>query len=414
MENRYNMLLIAILMLSVKGVIAQPNKPKAPLLSDIVFENIPSLKSISKLNDMTAALESIDKQVQRATKKITANALNDGLLRDLILPNSVPLEFPIIEEIETPEPCGPAFEKTKKLSKTYPCDENTALSISNSYGRITVNTWQKNEFKIDIEIRGIDTNQEKADKLVNSVEISTSKVDNTAYFKTNIDNSNWKGNWLSSFWDNGEKGKVDVFYTVYMPSKNDIQLKTNYTNIIVPNLDGNVQINMNYGDLNAGKLTSAFNKISSNYGKIKITEINKANISANYGDISIQKADVINANLNYCSVLVNMLDFSGNFKMNYSGKFNINHLGADLSSLEVSSNYSQIALNFDDLENYDFDVTVSYASFKYNDADVKITSVSPSDDEKGWKPTKNYKGYSGKSGNAKITVKSNYGSVIFD
>lgn len=414
MKNRYNILLIAILMLSVEGVIAQPNKPKAPLLSDIVFENIPSLKSISKLNDMTAALESIDKQIQRATKKITANALNDDVLKDFIIPNLVPLELPIIEEIETPEPCGPAFEKIKKLSKTYPCDENTALSISNSYGRITVNTWQKNEFKVDIEIRGIDTNQERADKLVNSVDISTSKVDNTAYFKTNIDNSNWKGNWLSSFWDNGEKGKVDVFYTVYMPSKNDIQLKTNYTNIVVPNLDGNVQINMNYGDLNAGKLTSAFNKISSNYGKIKITEINKANISANYGDISIQKADVINANLNYCSVLVNMLDFSGNFKMNYSGKFNINHLGADLSSLEVSSNYSQIALNFDDLENYDFDVTVSYASFKYNDADVKITSVYPSDDEKGWKPTKNYKGYSGKSGNAKITVKSNYGSVIFD
>lgn len=308
-----------------------------------------------------------------------------------------------------------AVEKSKKLSKSYTVDANDMLAISNSYGKITVNTWNKNEFKVDVEIKAYASNDDDAQRLLDGVSIDNSKEGNTVKFITNIERTNRNSSWLSmSFWGGGDgKQKIEVYYTVYMPAKNALNLKTNYTNIVLPDFNGAVSVNMNYGDLDAGKLDGAINKIASNYSKMKIESLNNASVNCNYGSLNLSNAKSLNASCNYTGVNVENLSDENSVKMNY-GDFKLNGLNKDFKSLNLNCNYSESNFNLGRNVAFNFDVTTTYASFKYDDGSVTITSKTPSDEKKGWSSTKTYKGIYGKSPTANVTIRSNYGGVKFN
>jgi hypothetical protein len=88
-----------------------------------------------------------------------------------------------------------------------------------------------------------------------------------------------------------------------------------------------------------------------------------------------------------------------------------------LKSLDIRSNYTAVKLPVNGDCNADFEVTTTYANFRYPTGKVTFT-VNPDenddDDRKmGWQPTKTYKGKIGKGSSTKITIKTNYAGVKF-
>ena len=311
-----------------------------------------------------------------------------------------------------------AIEKVKKLTKSYPASASDVLSIDHNYGRITVNTWDKNEVKVDVEIKAYSEDEEDAQKLLDGVTILNTKAGNQISFKTNIKNTSKSNNWMSmSYWNGGSnnKQKVDVFYTVYLPAKTALNLKTNYTNVVLPDLEGSVNLNMNYGDLNSGNLSGNVNKIASNYGKIALSNIENTWLFCNYGNIKIAQAKNLNAILAYCAIDLGKLEETATLKTNYSSGLKIGSLSKNFKSLNINSNYSTINLGFEGSESFNFDVSTSYAGFKYDEPKTKITFKTPTDEAKDWSSTKQFKGFYGKANSdANIIIKANYGSVKFE
>ncbi|MEO5909821.1 MAG: hypothetical protein ABIP95_02990 [Pelobium sp.] len=375
-----------------------------------------------KMKNLDLASVEFDKKIKVITVK----------LKDFKIPE-IP-EFPSIPAFPAMPEIGPlidvnlsngwelgstsenAIEKIKKLSKSYSVNADDILSITNNYGKIEVNTWNKSEIKVDVEVRAYANDEQDAQELLEGVTISNSKIGNQISFKTNIEPRSKSSNWLTvSFWGGGnnDKKKVEIYYTVYMPAKNAINLKTNYTNTIIPDMSGDVTINMNYGDFSAGKLSGKTN-VKSNYGQLKFEGVEDATFNANYGGIKVANSKNINANLNYCGTDLGKLSGSATIRMNYSGGFKIASFDKDFTSLNINSNYSSVNLDFNPTQAFNFDVTTTYAGFKYDDNQVTITSKSPADDAKGLNSTKNYKGYYGKSPSGNIVIRSNYGGVKFN
>ncbi|MDA9555629.1 hypothetical protein N9R54_05270 [Pelobium sp.] len=413
-----------------------PPAPPSETEMDIPMPPLPPSISPEKMNELSEkiskSMETFNLKMQNLqlsmvdlNKKLKENFKDFDQNFNLEMP-AIPIipEIPVHPEIPAIAPnhfeynLGKpenATEKVKRLSKTYAVDANDALSIDNSFGRITVNTWDKNEIKVDVEVRAFADDESDAQKLLDNVIIANNKTENQISFKTNIEKDD-RGSWMSiSWWRNGnERKKVDIYYTVYMPAKNAINLKTNYTTIILPDLKGSVVVNMNYGDLKAGKLTGNA-KVSSNYGRGQFAAINNGNVNSNYGDFSAEDVSGLNANFNHCSAILGKLGGSNTVKMNYAGGFKVTSFDKDFKALNVSSNYSSLNFDLNGIDAFNFDVSISYASFKYDETRTKVTSKSPSDEAKGWNPNKNYKGYFGKSStDANINIRSNYGSVRFN
>lgn len=302
-----------------------------------------------------------------------------------------------------------ASEKVKNFSKSYSADNNK-LSIDNRYGRVTVLTWDKNEFKVDVQIKADANSDEDAQKMLDHVTINDMKEGDNVLFKTEIGSES--GSWMS--WVSGKHSahKLEINYTVYMPAKSDLNVDNRYGATELPNLSGKLTINSAYGSLSAKSLSNNDN-IQVKYGSASIESLGNCSLEVAYGSLDLGSADKLSANISYSGVKIGKLHTSGSINLRYTGGFKIEDIDRNMRNLDITASYSSVDLGLSGDENANFDVTTRYGGFNYN-GNVTITSKTPSDDEHGVHFTKNYKGYLGKGNSEKtITINSTYGSVNF-
>ncbi|MDO3625829.1 hypothetical protein [Mucilaginibacter sp. BT774] len=301
-------------------------------------------------------------------------------------------------------------ERVKNYSKSYAVDGNDKLSLDNKYGRVTVNTWSKNEVKVDVQIKGTASDDETAQKLVDAITISDSKDGNVVSFRTNFGSGN------SSMWNlfsnMNDRHRAEVNYTVYMPSTMSLDLRNKYGSVALPSLSGKVTIDNAYGSLVAKALTNPSNEFNFHYYEVNIEEVKGCDLNLSYGSLKLGTVGRLDANVNYAPIDIEKLNISGTINARYGGGVKIGEISKALKNLDIDSKYSSVNIGLRGDESFDFDVTVKYGSFNFDDNRLKITSKSPSDDSRGYHPTKNYKGYAGNgNSNNKISINTTYQSV---
>ncbi|MBC7398343.1 MAG: hypothetical protein H7289_00245 [Mucilaginibacter sp.] len=309
---------------------------------------------------------------------------------------------------------GEIKEKVKTFTKSYNVDRNDVLKIDNSYGKVTINTWAKNEVKVDVDIKAYAIEDDEAQKLLDQTTINSGKDGNTVSFTTAIDRE--KNSWWGTSSENGKITKVRkviINYVVYMPAKSPLTINNRYGGIILPDLSGKLDIKNSYGGLVAKALTNSDNNIEVKYGSANIGSLANSGLKVAYGSLQLDQADNLNAEISYSPAKIGKLSSSGTFVVRYGGGLEIGDVGKNLKALSINSSYAPIKLGLLDNANADFDVTVHYGDFLYNSA-TNVTSKTP-DNERGYTSTKNYKGHVGKGNSDKvITIKSTYSNVKFD
>ena len=301
-------------------------------------------------------------------------------------------------------------DRIKSYSKTYSVDGNDKLSLDNKYGRVTINTWNRNEVKVDVQIKGGASDDETAQKLIDAISISDSKDGNVVSFRTNFGTGN---NSIWSLFNNmNDRHRAEVNYTVYMPSTMALDLRNKYGSVVLPSLSGKVVIDNAYGSLVAKALTNPSNELNFHYYEVNIEELKGGDLNLAYGSLKLGNVGRLDANVNYAPIDIEKLGISGIFNVKYGGGIKIGEISKGLKSLDIDSKYSSVNIGLKGDENFDFDITVKYGSFNFDDNRLKVTSKSPSDDQRGYHPTKNYKGYAGNSNsNNKISINTTYQSV---
>ncbi|HEY9196648.1 MAG TPA: hypothetical protein VIM77_10295, partial [Mucilaginibacter sp.] len=312
---------------------------------------------------------------------------------------------------------GDEVSKTKSYSKSYNVDANDVINIDNKFGRITVNTWAKNEVKVDVQIKVTTNSDEKAQKLLDNVSIKDGKDGDGVSFKTTISSDNDNNSSWGSLFKGGRNQvrSIEVNYTVYMPAKNPLTISNKYGATDLPDLSGRLIINNSFGSLVAKSLSHAGNQIRVKYGNATIGNLTASDLDVAYGSLSLADCENLKANLSYSSAKIGRIKTSGNINVKFGGGVSIEDVDKNLKDLSVRSSYSSIKLGLGDEQGADFDVTVRYGSFNYGNRNVNFINKTPADGERGFNPTKTYKGHFGKGGSDKtITINSTFGSVNFD
>lgn len=308
---------------------------------------------------------------------------------------------------------GNKSEKVKTYSKSYPVDGNDRIKLINQYGKIMVNTWDQNQIKVDVTIKAQAEDDGSAQKLLDGVKIQDSKEGDDITYRTEIEKLN--GSW--KFWDlgNNKKHKVEINYTVYMPSHNDLDIEASYCGIELPSLQGKVKISSSYGSLNAENLSNTDNQIEGSYGSVHAASLGGARIDFSYGSVAIDACGPLKADLSYGSFQLGKLNGSGEFDISYVGGFKIQQLSNTSKHLKVDASYSSVAVGVSNSNNQSFDITTTYGGFDYGDNKVTVTSKNPPDGSKHMGPTRNFKGHLGRDGNdGSIDIHTSYGGVNFD
>jgi len=305
-------------------------------------------------------------------------------------------------------------DKFKSYSKSYPLDANDKIRLSNQYGKITVNTWDRHEVKVDVQIKASADNDSEAQKLLDGVQVRDGKDGNTVSFRTSIEPNNGSS-WKIWEWIGKKNHKLEINYTVYMPAKTDLNVEDSYGSIQLPELDGKVKISSSYGSVAAENLSNPSDEIEGSYGSLKVGSLNGGHLDYSYGSVDIDECNNLKADLSYGSFKLGKLKGAGDFDLSYVGGFKIEEVGSSFKRMNVNASYSGVSLGVPDNNNFNFDVTVTYGGFSYNDNKVTITSKTPPDGSKHVSMTKNYKGFFGKTSNdVQVNIHSTYGSVNFE
>ena len=337
------------------------------------------------------------------------------------------------------------IEKKKVITKSFTVDAKDKLSINNQHGEVKVELWNKNEIKVDITITGYGNSEKKAQELLDNVEIIDKREGEKISFKTLIDSDNeswsWGNNWS---WKGDKKDDncncpankkgVEVNYMIYMPRTNSLSVSNKYGKTIIAQFAAPLRVTSNYGSFTSDRLMGADKDIFVQYGSSNIKQMDDGDLHIAYSKLNIDKADNLKLTNNYGSVTlddINNLDGTfqyssgkigrinetGKLSISYSDGVQLSELSKTLKSLDIRSNYTAVRLPVSGDVNADFEVTTTYANFRYPQGKLTFT-VNPDenddDDRKmGWQSTKTYKGKIGKGSNTKITIKTNYAGVKF-
>jgi hypothetical protein len=281
---------------------------------------------------------------------------------------------------------GDEVEKKRSISKTYNVGPDDRLSIENSFGNVTVTTWDKNEIQIDIEIGVHASSEEKAQKMMDLISVKDNQGGHEISFKTDIGHMSGKDNWNK----NEDTRKFYVDYKIIMPSKNPLRIENSFGKTNIPDFDGSASITSKFGELTTGRLPNA-TLVHVEFGKADIGRLNNADVVLKF-----------NGNSNIAGI-------SGNSKVDvqFCSKVNIAVENA-LSSFSLFQSYSTINLRVSNNLSAQFDVYTNFGSFN-NRTEFNINE-DKDDESSGPKFDKTYTGKTG-SGAAKIKIKSSFGTV---
>jgi hypothetical protein len=293
------------------------------------------------------------------------------------------------------------FEKTKNVSKSYPVDKDDKLRINSRYGKVTINTWEKNEIKVDVEIKVSGPSESRLQEALDRVHINESKQGNVISFETVFDPVNL------SFRSSGGNNNREVNYTVYMPSSNALDIKHSYGSISLPDFNGPLNIQGSYGSLKTGNLTNPSNTISYKYGGVTIGNLKSGVLDVAYGSLNIVNSGKLDANISYSPIKIETISGDIDLNLRYSGGLKVGKVDPLVKKINIDASYSSVSLGFDPAANFSFDVTGNYSSFNYNKDKVNVISNESSNNKKS------YIGKYGNGSDAQVTIRSNYGSVKF-
>ncbi|HMX37472.1 MAG TPA: hypothetical protein PKA94_09310 [Ferruginibacter sp.] len=273
------------------------------------------------------------------------------------------------------------FVKKKSVNKSYNVSSSDKLNIKNSFGSVKVNTWSRNEIKVDVEIEVTANTEALAQKMIDRISVTDEKEGREISFETKMkDINNSKG----------DKSSMEINYTISMPDNNALKIHNDFGATTVPDFKGEVDLTSKFGSLTTGNLAN-IRSINVEFGKANLANITGAPVVIKFSKVNIARmSGAVKLNLEFCNSVRLAIDNS-------------------LNSLDLKSSYSTVNLKPVGDVSVSYSISTSFGSFK-NTSNVKFSS---DEDEDGRGPKFDYE-YNGKSGSGAIPVKvkSSFGKVI--
>lgn len=274
--------------------------------------------------------------------------------------------------------CFAQFDDTKRIVRSFPLKDYTQVEISNKYGIVHINTWDKDSIRIEVQIDVISKNIDKLNRTMENVDIDFINTDYYVNVKTIfVDNSrNLLSDFTQTFFESDATVKIN--YTVYMPAKTDIEIDNKYGDIYCGNLNGDVKMSLSYGKLRANKF-SGKTSLDLRTAKASINEIKKGSIICYYSELTIESAEILDidshdSNIeiekiegakivsrrdNYNFTRVSSLDIDGSFTdlkigdikdkiyatLKYGGLY-IKDIHNSFSTININSKYTDLRFYF--------------------------------------------------------------------
>ncbi|MDO6389451.1 hypothetical protein Q4E40_04895 [Pontibacter sp. BT731] len=291
-------------------------------------------------------------------------------------------------------------EKRKTFDKTYKVSKSDVLNINNEFGNVHVNTWNRSEIQVKVDIISRANSEQQAQEMLNKINVADSRSGNTISVKTQ----------MGSIHSNGRNQNFEINYTINMPTDNALTVKNKFGSVYLPDMKGKVDLNVQYGSFKVGNLSNVTNNIKASFctnTQNTIGFLNKGSLDLDYSNVNLNATNGVNGSSNFTDLMIGNLAEVLNMEVKY-GTFRVNKVQKDFKNISLDGGFTPIQIYFEDDAAFNFDVNVQFADFKVDRNLVKFTNL-----EQGHTSS----AYKGKYGSATpkgtINITSKYKDVKF-
>ena len=305
------------------------------------------------------------------------------------------------------------------------------LSVNNKYGKVHINTWDKNEIVVDAEIIAHASTEANAQKLLQGIDVQQSSKDKTLLMNTVITKAN-------SNRDNSYKG-MEINYVISMPKQIALQVVNKFGDVYLADFKGNTDINVSYGSAKFGQLLGAENQLKVSFGSATAEYIKQGNLDFSYSTLNLESGDKLDFKTDFSTLNVekvqsfglnsrydnieveNVNAMKGNAKFSkinigklterlevnaqYCDVFEVEEVAKGFKNIDLDGKFGSFELNFDEGSSFDFDTDFKFGDLRV-DKDVMKINVSERRNQNN-----SYKGSFGKSPNSTVKISSQYGDA---
>ncbi len=262
-----------------------------------------------------------------------------------------------------------AAYQDKVIQKNFKVSPSAKIEIDNKFGKVHINTWDKNEVdvKVEIDVEG----SRNLEEVLNSIHI-----------EFDFENG---GNYLgmqTQFDDIRTKASYSVNYIVNIPKKNSLSVSNKFGDVYLSDINGPVKLVLGYGQLKAERIAGSLElEMEFGSGMSQIAYVNKGNLDIKYTKITIDKAGPLKIDAQFSEVFSDDLS-SANVEMKYgkliSGKVGTIDGNFSFSDFETALLAGNIDLdckhNHVQIGKVDASVNELFFDGKFSKMDVGLTS----------------------------------------
>ena len=307
------------------------------------------------------------------------------------------------------------YREQSNISKTFKIAPSGTLEISNKYGSIYVDTWDKDSVKINLEFTIAEKNENRFKKIKNSVNFDFSGNSLYRSVKTQYGSS-----YSSLFKDlkeatnlfssNEDQTHVDYYLTI--PNYINLKIDNKYGNVILPSLLGDISVKLANGDFQARELNGN-NILNLSFGSARINALDQGNLTLNFvetqissankltieskssdlhieksdlfkltakrGDVEVEKVGYYIAETEFCELYVHAVIREANVRMKYGILKNLTCLSG-FENLKIHSDHADIWLNLPKQDAYNIKTAYLKANCNSN-KNIKWKPAEVTDDK---------------------------------
>lgn len=309
------------------------------------------------------------------------------------------------------------FTESRESVKRFAIKPETRIDITNKYGRIELNTWEKDSVVIKFRM---EINEKKPDKLAKTLETLDFDVSNSQYYlvvKTQVDkNRSQIENELQRFKETllQTNGSIRIDLTVWLPDNHELRLENKFGDIIMGDYKGETQITLSNGKLKTGDLEKR-STLNLNFADAQFNNLPNARIISNYSDIEVKNsgtlrlesksstievinsadlsidsrrdkirvriADKIDAYGSFTQYRITEMKNKGNFRLSY-GSLEMEKVLNSFNNIYIDSHSASVNLYFQPDAKFNFEITETKTDLKL-DREMKVENKEVLDAKEG-------------------------------
>ncbi len=198
--------------------------------------------------------------------------------------------------------------QSKTITESYVVGDNANIEIKNKYGQIIVNTWEKNEVKVEVIVTAYGKNRSSGEKILSRVDFDFNQVNNYVILESVLDRkSGFFKDLLNNIGDYSKtllsKNKLDIDYELYIPETASIKIENKFGDVFLADVKNNCEVKVSNGNIKAQQLEGEAT-ISLSFGNAYVKSLDEGSIELKVADIEIDEANNININSSSSEIVI--------------------------------------------------------------------------------------------------------------